>query len=201
MSRTINNVTVWQLRTMPKDIGVAVVVLVALGLGLLLRSTTESDTRAFRSADGNFSMAYPATWRTTDVTDTVALRVENPQAGSAYKTNVMVESRELDPAAPPTLQELIDRRVQQRGSLTGYHFLSSAERTLGGARAAEISYAFVAQPIDTLRSAALPVVAQSREYIVLTKDRIYYITLAAPESDFSMASSQFDTMLQTVKVQ
>ena len=201
MSRTINNVTVWRVRTLPQGYGVAIVVLVALALGLLLRWSAEGSTRAYQSADGRFSMAYPASWRTNDVTDTVALRVENPQAELGLQNKRHGQTRELDTTAPPTLQELIDRRVQQRGSMTGYHFLSSTERTVSGERAAEIDYAFIAQPIDTPRRAALPVVARSREYIVLTKDRVYYVTLAAPDSDFNRANSQFDTMLQTVKVQ
>ncbi len=201
MSRTINNVTVWPLRTLPKDIGVAVVVLAALLLGLLLRSSVEGGTRAYQSADHSFSVSYPAIWRTSSVTNTVMLMVEDPRTDSAYKTNVTVETRELDPASPPTLQELIDRRIVQRGTLTGYHFLSSTERTVGGARASEIEYASVAQPIDMPRSVSLPVVVRSREYIVITKTRTYYITLAAPENDFGRASEQFDHMIQTVQVQ
>ena len=201
MSQTVRSVKIWPLRTLPKDIGVAVVVLVALGLGLLLRWSLELSSTVYTSADNNFSISYPANWRTSTVTDTNLLQVENPETISAYKTNVSVESRELDPASPPTIQELIDRRVVQRGNLTGYHFLSNADSNVGGARAAEIDYAFVAQPIDTPRRAALPVVARSREYVVVTQNRVYYITLSAPENDFDRASGQFDNMLQTVRVQ
>ncbi|HEX9987365.1 MAG TPA: hypothetical protein VGE45_02680 [Chloroflexia bacterium] len=201
MSRTVDQVTIWPLRTLPKDIGVAVVVLVALLGGLLLRWSTEGSTKAYASADNSFSVLYPASWRTTEITDTLLLRVENPQASSAYKTNVAVDVRELDPASPPTLQELIDRRIEQHSGQAGYHFLSSNDRTVSGLKASEIEYAFVAQPIDSPRRATLPVVAHSREYIVVAKDRIYYITLAAPESDFATASELFDRMLETVKVQ
>jgi hypothetical protein len=200
MSRTVDNVTVWPLRTRPKDIGVALVVLAALLLGWLLRWSVEGQTRTYESADQTFSVSYPATWRTNNVTETIMLRVEDPQTNSAYKTNVTIESRELDPASPPTLQELIDRRVVQHGGQTGYHFLSSSERTLGGARAAEIDFAFVAQPIDAPRRASLPVVARSREYIVVTEKRVYFITLAAPEGDYDAATRSFDDMLQTVKI-
>jgi hypothetical protein len=200
VSQTIDKVTVWPLRTRPKDIGVALVVLVALLLGWLLRWSVDGQTRIYESADHTFGIAYPATWRTNNVTETIMLRVEDPQTNSAYKTNVTVESRELDPSSPPTLQELIDRRVVQHGGQTGYHFLASAERTVGGARAAEIAYAFVAQPIDAPRRASLPVVARSREYIVVTEKRVYFITLAAPESDFDTATRRFDDMLQTVKI-
>ncbi len=201
MSRTIDNVTVWPLRTLPKDIGVAVVVLLAFLLGLLLRFSVEGSLRSYQARDQSFSMSYPASWRSDSITNTVLLRVENPQTASAYKTNVTVEARELDPSSPPTLQSLIDRRVVQRGTLTAYDFLSSSERTLAGAKAAEIDYAFVSQPVSALRSVSLPVIVQSREYVVVTKNKIYYIALAAPQSDFDNASGQFDRMLQTVKIQ
>lgn len=203
MSQTaanVENVKVWPLRTRPKDIGVAVVVLLALALGLLLRWSQEGRTRAFASADNAFSISYPASWRTSSVTDTIILRVEDSETDSAYKTNVIVESRELDPASPPTLQELIDRRVVQHGKVTGYHFLSSAESTVSGARAAQVEYAFVAQPLDAPRRASLPVVARSREYVVVTANRAYYITLAAPENDFDTASRRFDDMIKSVSV-
>lgn len=200
MSQTVGNTTVWPLRTLPKDLGVALVTLAALLLGLLLRLSVEGDTRTYSGTNPNFGMSYPATWRTTDVTDTVVLRVENSNVESAYKTNVAVDSRELDPASPPTLQTLVDRRIVQQGTQTGYHLLSSGETTLHGVRAAQTEYAFVEQPIDAPRRASLPVVVRGREYIVLTKDRVYYITLAAPENDFANASKQFDSMIQTVKV-
>lgn len=201
MSQTVGNTTVWPLRTLPKDLGVALVTLAALLLGLLLRLSVEGGTKTYSGTNPSFAMSYPATWRTTDVTNTVVLRVENPNVESAYKTNVAVESRELDPASPPTLQALIDRRIVQHDTLTGYHLLSSGETTVNGARAAQTEYAFVEQPIDAPRRASLPVVVHSREYIVLAKDRVYYITLAAPENDFADAGKQFDSMIQTVKVQ
>ena len=129
------------------------------------------------------------------------LKVENPSTDSAFKTAMTVESRELDPASPPTLQTLIDRRVEQRSGLTGYHFLSDAEATVGGARGARIEYAYVVQPLDEPRRASLPVVVQAREYIVVGTDRTYYVSLSAPESAFAAASAQFERTIQTVQLQ
>ena len=201
MSRTISNVAVWPLRTLPKDIGVAILVVVALAGGLLLRLQVEGGTKLFHNANPAFSIAYPATWRVTNSADGAMFRVENAQAASVYKTNLTIESRELDPASLPTLQELIDRRVTQRSTLTGYHFLSNSETTVAGARAAKVEYASVVQPLDAPRRASLPVVTHSREYIVVTRDRSFYITLAAPENDFARASEQFDRMVESVKLQ
>jgi hypothetical protein len=201
MSGRVDNLAVWPLRTLPKDIGVALVLVVALALGLLLRLQLETDTRSFNSDNPAFSISYPAGWRLIEETDGAVLRVENPQASSPYKSNVTVETRELDTAGPPTLQELVDRRVLQHDNLTGYHFLTSEEGEVGGAKAALIEYAHVVQPIDTPRSASLPVVVRSREYIVVTPGRTYYFTLAASEADYDAAREQFDRMVKTARVE
>ena len=193
--------TVYGQRFLRKDIGVAIVVGVALAIGLLLRSQVTTRTTLFQAKGAPITLSYPATWGNVETLQDVLLKVENPETDSAYKTNLIVESRDLDPASPPTLQQLTDRRVAQRGALTGYHFLSSTPATVGGAKAMRLEYAFVAQPIDQPRRASLPVVVESIEYIVLGKANVYYVTLAAPETDFANAQAQLNQILQTVNVQ
>jgi hypothetical protein len=61
-------------------------------------------------------------------------------------------------------------------------------------------YAYVVQPIDQPRRASLPVVVRAIEYIVLAKDSVYYITLAAPENEFAGARAEFEQMIQTVQI-
>jgi hypothetical protein len=193
--------TLYRLRMLPKDLGVAIVVLVALGLGLALRFQVEGQVKQFQDPNSPFRMSYPASWGFADSLQDVLLKVENPYTDSAFKSAITVESRELDPASPPTLQSLIDRRVEQRSGLIGYHFLTNAEATVGGARSARIEYAYVVQPIDEPRRASLPVVVQAREYIVVGKDRTYYVTLSAPENAFEEASAQFERTIETVQLQ
>ena len=191
---------VYQLRTMPKDVGVALMVLIALALGWLLFLRADGGTKQYQSADTPFRIAYPARWSDSQALQDVLLKVEDPQADSAFKTTLTVEARDLDPQSPPTLQTLLDRRVEQRSALTGYHFFANSDAQVGGERAVELQYAYVVQPIDEPRRAALPVVVRAREYIVVTKDRTYYITLAAPENEFERASARFDRMLESVRV-
>jgi hypothetical protein len=191
---------IYQPRTLPKDIGVALAVLVALALGWLLFLRVDGRTKLYQSADTPLRVAYPATWVDSQSLQDVLLKVEDPRADSTFKTTLTVESRELDPQSPPTLQTLLDRRVDQRSQLAGYHFLANNEATVGGAKAMWLEYAYVVQPIDEPRRASLPVVVRAREYIVVAKDRTYYITLAAPENEFERASAQFDRVLQTVQV-
>lgn len=192
---------VYRLRTLPKDLGVALLLLVALGLGLLLLVQTTGRVRTFDSADAGLRMVYPAGWLESESLQEVLLKVEDPQAASSFKTTLTVERRDLDPQNPPTLQTLLDRRVQQRSELTSYHFLSESEATVGGAKSMQLQYAYVVQPLDEPRRASLPVVVRAREYIVVAPDRTYYITLAAPESEFERASLRFDRVLESVQLQ
>jgi len=201
MIQTTDTGALYRVRMRRKDLGVAVVVLLALALGWLLRFQTEGRVKLFEDANSSFRIAYPTSWGVSDSLQDVMLKVADPQTDSAFKTNLTVESREIDPANAPNLQTLLDRRVEQRGALTGYHFLSNSETTVSGVNSAVFEYAYVIPPIDQPRRPSLPVVVQAREYIVAAKDRTYYITLAAPQNEFEAASAQFNRIIQTVQVQ
>ncbi|HTP09330.1 MAG TPA: hypothetical protein VMP08_13835 [Anaerolineae bacterium] len=183
-----------------KDIGVVIVVIVALLLGWLLREATLNRTIAYQDSETGFSLQFPAAWGVADSLQDVMLKVENPNTGSAYKTNLVVEARDLDPQNPPTLQEFVDRRVTQKGNLTGYHFIGEQDGAVDGNKAREIKYAYVVQPIDQPRRASLPVVVEAREYIIVGKDRVYYITVAAPQDEFDAAGAQLDQIVKSVDI-
>jgi hypothetical protein len=183
-----------------KDLGVAIVVIAALLLGWLLREATLSRTIAYQDSETGFSLQFPAAWGMVDSLQDVMLKAENPNTGSAYKTNLVVEARDLDPQNPPTLQEFVDRRVTQKAGLTGYHFISEEDGVVDGNKARQIVYAYVVQPIEQQRRVSLPVVVEAREYIIVGKDRVYYITVAAPEQEFTTASARLDNILKTVNL-
>jgi hypothetical protein len=183
-----------------KDLGVAIVVIAALLLGWLLREVTLNRAVAFQDSDTGLSLQFPAAWGTVDSLQDVLLKVENPATDSAYKTNLVVEVRDLDPQNPPTLQEFVDRRVTQKSNLMGYHFISEQDATVDGEKARQIVYAYVVQPNDQPRRVSLPVVVMAREYIVVAGDRVYYLTVAAPEEEFATASARLDNILKTVNL-
>ena len=187
-------------KMLPKDLGVALVTLLALAAGWLLYAQVDGQAKQFQTEDGTFRISYPAAWSGVDSLQDVLLKVEDPSADSAFKTTMTVEERELDSQNPPTLQTLMDRRIEQRSQLTGYHFMSNQDAIVSGQRATELQYSYVVQPIDTPRRASLPVVVRAREYIVVGSSRTYYITLAAPENEFERASARFDRALATVSV-
>ncbi len=193
---SIHNFHTWN-----KDLGVAIVVLIALALGFVLEQAVIQRTETYQEPSSPFQLEYPKTWTNAESLQEVLLKVQDPAADSAFKTSLTVEARDLDPSAPPTLQTLVDRRVQQRSALTAYHFISNNETQVNNAPAQELRYTYVVQPIDTPRRAALPVVVIARDYIILTPTRSYYITLAAPENEFARASESMDRIVQSVKLQ
>lgn len=201
MSQTITAQRLYLVRMLPKDVGVALVVLVALGLGWLLRAQVDGATTTFQDQDSPLRIAYPKTWVGAESPQDALLRVENPRANSAFKTTLTVESREIDPASPPTLPTLVDRRIAQHGALTAYRLLSNTDATVDGAKGARIEYAYVVQPIDAPQRLSLPVVVQAREYVIVTADRTYYIALAAPQHEYAAALARFDRIIEGVNVQ
>jgi hypothetical protein len=188
------------IRNLRKDMGVAIVVIVALALGWWLRSYTLGRTTAYQDNETGFSLQFPTAWGVADTLQDVMLKVENPTTASAYKTNLVVEARELDPQNPPTLQEFVDRRVTQKGNLTGYHFIGEQDGVVDGNPARQLVYAYVVQPIDQPRRVSLPVVVVAREAIIVGKDRVYYITVAAPENEFDAASARLSEIIQTINL-
>ena len=148
-----------------------------------------NDTKVYQEPSTPFQLQYPPRWTNAESLQEVLLKVEDPTAVSAYKTSLTVEARDLDPTAPPTMQQLIDRRVEQRSQLTAYHFISNTETSVDGAPAQELRYTYVVQPNDTPRRVSLPVVIIARDYIILTPERSYYLTLAAPENELTRQSA------------
>ena len=164
-----------------------------------MRSQVVGRTATFQDKASGFSISYPATWGAAATLKELMLKVEDQRTDSAFKTSLAVERRGLDLQSPPTLQELVDRRVAQQGTLTAFHLLSSRAETVAGAKAMRQEYAYVVQPIDQSRRASVPVVVHAVDYIVITKNNAFFITLAAPEGAFDEASGVLDDIIESVK--
>ena len=128
-------------------------------------------------------------------------KVEDPRTNSAFKTTLTVESREHRPRQPADAPDAGRPARRAAAGADRLSLLSDAETTVDGAKGAVLEYAYVVQPIDAPRRASLPVVVRAREYIVVGKDRTYYITLAAPEAEFDGARARLDQIIQTVRLQ
>src|SRR4051794_2991493 len=90
-----------------KDLGIAIVVLIALALAYGMSQFILNRTQVFQAPEGPFRIQYPAGWNDSQSLQQVLLKVENPSTDSAFKTTMTVEARDLDPSAPPDMQTLI----------------------------------------------------------------------------------------------
>ncbi len=201
MTETTNDAPIYALRLRAKDLGVVILAVCCLLGGWALMQTTTTRTRRFQTDVAPLTFAYPAGWIATDMPENVLLRVADPGTVSAFKTTLTIESRLLDPTSLPTLQTLLDQRVAERQALPSYHFLADAETTVQGVRALRSEFAYVTQPIDAPRRAALPVVVHACEYIIVATDQTYYVTLVAPEGEYAAAIAQFERVIASMKVQ
>jgi len=200
MIRNRTDERLFRMRLLPKDLGVALVALAAFGMAWLLMQQATGRTHTFADEESGVRLSYPAGWSSVESLQDVMLKVEDPYAPSAFKTSFSVEERLLDPAAPPTLQTLLDRRVTERGQFTAYHFIAEQEATVDGERAIRSDFAYVVQPIDEPRRPALPVVVRAREYIVVAGERSFYLTLAAPENDWERALARFEQTVASAQL-
>lgn len=190
-----------RLRLTPIDLGVALLMIVALAFGLLLRGQVADRLATFQSPDAPLQLSYPADWREAGTLQDVLLNVEDSFVESPFKTTFTVQSQDLDPAAPPSLEELTNRRIDDRSALVGYHFLSSGPTEVAGNAATLIEYAYVAQPIDEPRRPSLPVVVTARDYVVVKGASSYYFSIAAPESDGEQALATMEQVMRSVQIQ
>lgn len=191
-----------RLRLTPIDLMVALMLAAALALGLVVRGQVANRFVAFQSPDPTIPLqfSYPADWREVGTLQDVLLNVEDSFVESPVKTMLTVQSQELDPAAPPALEELVNRQIEDRSALTGYHFLSSAPAKIAGNDGTLIEYAYVMQPIDEPRRPSLPVVMAAREYVVVKANRSYYFSMAAPTSDAERAQTTMNQVIESVRI-
>lgn len=184
------------------DLLVALVVVVALGLGWVYKSSLA--TRTTRAADphSQFSLAIPSHWLTheSDSEDTF-LVAENPNADSVYKSAITGQSFLLDPQSPTALDTLVDRLVQRHGDeLTGYHLLDIQSRMISGAEARVVEYAYVVQPIDQPFRASVPVVVRAFDYLIYTPTEYWLLTFTADEQWVEKEREGFERMMGSIQL-
>lgn len=202
MISKIEGNSIYKVRHTRKDVGVLIVAALALLAGLLLRQSVTGTTVSFADKTTGLQMVYPAGFaETSTMLPDAVIKIADQYGLTPFKSSLTVESLEIDKTNVPTLQQLMDRRVELRSKLTGYHFIGNKETSVNGNKAMQLDYAYVDQPIDEPRRVSLPVVVEGREYIVLSKDRVYYLTLAVPEKEAETTMPKLQNVVEGLKIQ
>jgi len=147
-----------------------------------------------------FSISIPSQWTVqTDSAADTFITAYDSRAESAYKSSISGQSFAIDTENPATLNDIVDRLIQQRGDeLLAFHLLDDQPTTVAGAQARAVQYAYVTRPIDDPFSDAPPVVVIATDYVIYTANEYWVLTLVADEKIADREQKDFDNILKSV---
>jgi hypothetical protein len=177
---------------------VIVITLAALVIGWGLKSYVENQT-AVAQADG-ITLAYPANWVRGKV-DEELLNLYDSNAASTVETFFTIRT---EPAAEDRqLNFLVNSHIlglsQEKAQFV---VLATESATLAGRPAIAVHYAYTATPEAGLAvTAAMPVVMEAIDTLVLEKGQLYVFTFAADASLYAQEEANRQIILGSVRFQ
>lgn len=181
---------------------VFLLVAIALLAGWFLKISIEGRAETF--TDGNISLSYPATWfrEPMAAAQGLALKASDLHSASLYRPAVALQLTQAAPALPDTEDRLTPTVTTwtfgNSQKLSNYRVLSTEHVDIAGQKAIRIDYTYVSEPIASPYRRALPVVVEAVDYVILSQDQAYVVTLAADAHDFEQAQDQFETILNSL---
>jgi hypothetical protein len=175
-----------------------VITLAALVIGWGLKNYVESRT-AVAEADG-LTLTYPANWVRGKV-DKELLNLYDPNTASTVETSFAVRAEPA--AADRQLNFLVNAHVlrlsQEKAQFT---VLASDSTTLAGRPAIAVHYAYAITPHAGLAvTAAMPVVVEALDTLVLQDGQLYVFTFAADASLYAQKEANRRAILNSVRFQ
>jgi hypothetical protein len=155
---------------------------------------------------GNVVLAVPETWAPPTLTTTGSLvAYSDPGARSAYKTMIDIRARGLDPDAPVTLDQVVDRQIAQQSKenldFPGYQLLGDVQdTTVDGQPAKRIDFAYAAKPIDLQARNAPPVVVHAIQYIVIMNNELYVITETVDADLYEEHAGELQAIIESIRL-
>ncbi|RME49630.1 MAG: hypothetical protein D6791_00210 [Chloroflexi bacterium] len=182
---------------------VALVILIALVLGWLLKEVTVSATREMALGGQLPVLSYPADWLPQQV-EGLLFQAVDPASPSSFDARVSVYGRDLREGED---LEMISASWPLRRSreLDRYRNLST-ESVVGpdGVPAILFTYAYVADPSRELGASDLPVVVQAQDLVFIgndgANDRLVVITVAADATEWDMHEPVFQRIFSRLGV-
>lgn len=171
---------------------IALVAVIMLGLGWLMRNSALSATVVFADDLSGIRAQIPQNWLIT--TDDPAFVLKAEDAGAIpFKTILSVSV--LPVGAEATPRNVVDTLTLQRaGQLASYRVLSIEPLALGEDPAIEMNYAYVqTEPNPFLN--AVPLVVQGRDVVVIRQNQAIIITYREERGKFDLNEARFDNFL------
>lgn len=155
------------------------------------RNVAVEQTKAYSNKEKGFAITFPSNWEQKEGAlglDVIALSpVEN--ANDPFRENVSVLSGELDPAI--NLETFFSENVKNLGlDLKEFKSIDSGEKTINGRKMKWIHYQ------HAIGNTKLEVL----QYFLVANNHWYIITSSAEESSFPKYQKDFETVIQSFKL-
>jgi hypothetical protein len=175
---------------------VVAITLVALAVGWGLKNYTENLT-AVAEADG-ITLTYPANW-VRGKADEGLIKLYDPNAASTVETSFTVRAEPA--AADRQLNFLLNSHVLRLSQEKAqFAVLATDSTTLAGRPAIAVHYAYATTPRAGLAvTAAMPVVVEALDTLVLEKGQLYAFTFAADAGLYAQKEANRRAILQSVR--
>lgn len=182
-----------------RDLPVWIALAVLLVAGWGLKSTVDGRMIAFADPQSSLRVRYPAGWLPTP-NSTALLDVRDPLSGAGVPTTLIVTREPL--LAERRLDQIVRAGILTRmRQLDMYRELSARPVKVAGKDAVAVSYAFVADPHETvLEAQRIPVVVRGMEYVVPTGTIVYRIDFRAADGVFDAARPTLERILQEIQL-
>jgi len=171
-------------------------------VGLLVRTILVA--RTVQAAAGNLSVAYPADWiaMTTDNPHDVLARSE-PMMSNPFPANVRITQMPVTEVST-TADSLDDFALKwsdrQTGELEGFRVLSIEPVRVQDRDAAQINYAYIAEPLLG-GPGAMPIVARGQDVLIRQDATLTVVRFVADADAFDGLTATWQRILGSLKMQ
>lgn len=176
------------------EISVAILTVIALLAGWLLKYSVEHRSLPFESAE--IRAAIPQAWSQTEPTGDEVLHITD--LSSPYGFGTVYILRKVPIAADTTPSQVSSMLALEHGQdLSAFRVLEQREVTVYGRDAYELSYVFVEDNPDVTQN-DLPNVVRGVDYVFLNGDHAIVASFQADQRNYEVDLRRFQSFLESV---
>ncbi len=174
---------------------VAAIAVAAIGLGLLLKQQTTTETWLYESRTAGIAARYPAGWLLDERGSYVA-RIRDPKA-RPFKTQYVITVVPI--GGETSVRNVLDSLSLQRSTdLSAYRVLHVEQSARGSVTLTRMNFAFVdADPNPFIQR--LPVVVLGEDTVILNGNRAIVVTYMADKDTYAADRAAFDRFLASLR--
>lgn len=174
---------------------VVMITAVALGLGLIIKQSSSTDTWPYESRETGIAANYPAGWL-ADESGNYAVRLRDPKS-RPFKTQYMITVVPM--GGQTSIRNVLDGLTLQRSiDLPAYRVLNVEEVNTGGITLTRMNFAFVdADPNPFIQR--LPIAVLGTDILILDGNRAIVVTYMSDKETFDANRPSFERFLSSLR--